>query len=230
MSDIFREVDEDIRREKYRRLWDRFGPMVIAAAVLIVAGTGGYRGWLYWQETKAREAGDQFLEAVSVADAGNPDQALAMLESLNDATGGYPDLARLRMAAELARTDRQAEALTQLDAFARDTSVPEPLRAVAALRAGFIAVDTETYPAVADRVERLTAADNPFRSAAREILALSAWKADDVDTARRWISAIEDDPETPGDTASRVRLLAGLIDARHGPDEQAVESADGVSQ
>ncbi len=58
MSDIFREVDEDIRHEKYRRLWDRFGSWVIAVAVLIVVGTGGYRGWLYWQDTQSQSAGE----------------------------------------------------------------------------------------------------------------------------------------------------------------------------
>ncbi len=45
MSDIFREVDEDLRREQFKRLWDRFGTYVIGLAVLIVVVTAGYRGW-----------------------------------------------------------------------------------------------------------------------------------------------------------------------------------------
>jgi len=230
MSDIFREVDEDIRREKYRRLWDRFGPLVIAVAVLIVVGTGGYRGWLYWQETQAKEAGDTFLEAVRLAEEGNSEDALILLSDLNDATGGYPVLAKLRTASELARTDRQAEALQQFDEISRDTAVDPALRSIASLRAGYIAVDTETYPSVADRVEGLTGADNPFRSAAREILALSAWKADDFETARRWINAVEEDPEAPGDTTSRLRLLSGLIDARHGADAAANDAPSEATQ
>ena len=45
MSDIFREVDEDIRRDQIKKLWDRFGPYVLGLALLIVLGTAGYRGW-----------------------------------------------------------------------------------------------------------------------------------------------------------------------------------------
>ena len=42
MSDIFREVDEEIRHERYKRLWDRFGPYLIAVALLIVVGTAAF--------------------------------------------------------------------------------------------------------------------------------------------------------------------------------------------
>ena len=53
MSDIFREVDEDLRREQYKRLWDRFGGYVIGLAVLIVVAVGGYKAWEWW-ETQPR--------------------------------------------------------------------------------------------------------------------------------------------------------------------------------
>ena len=64
MSDIFREVDEDIRNERFKRLWDRFGPYVIGVAVLIVVVTAGYRGWQYWQNSQAAATGDRFVAAI----------------------------------------------------------------------------------------------------------------------------------------------------------------------
>ena len=216
MSDIFREVDEDIRQEKYRRLWDRFGPWVIALAVLIVLGTGGYRGWQYWQETQAQEAGDKFLEAVRLSDAGDVEGTLSALEGLSAASGGYPQLARLRAAAELAKADRKAEALAAFDAISRDSSVDEALKSIAALRAGYLAVDMEGYGAVADRVEVLTGEEAPFRAAARELLALAAWKAGNADDARKWISALEDDEDTPSEVSRRVEILSEVIRSQFG--------------
>ena len=70
MSDIFREVDEEIRHERYKRLWDRFGPYLIAVALLIVVGTAAYRGWVYWRETEAQASGDVFVQAVRLAEEG----------------------------------------------------------------------------------------------------------------------------------------------------------------
>ena len=94
--------------------------------------------------------------------------------------------------------------------MAGDTQL-EGVRDVAALRAGYLAVDTEDYTEMADRVERLTGDTDPFRAAARELLALSAWKNDETDRALEWISALEEDGETPVDVTRRVDLLADLI-------------------
>ena len=53
MADIFQEVDEEVRREQLKKLWDRYGIVVIAAAVLIIAGVAGYRGYQYWLAKQA---------------------------------------------------------------------------------------------------------------------------------------------------------------------------------
>src|SRR5688572_23023181 len=67
MSDVFKEVDEDLRREQLKSIWDRFGIYIIGAAVLIVVATGGYRLWEYWQDRKAEQEGDRFIEAMAAA-------------------------------------------------------------------------------------------------------------------------------------------------------------------
>ncbi|POF28817.1 tetratricopeptide repeat protein [Roseibium marinum] len=216
MSDIFREVDEDIRQEKYRRLWDRFGWWIIGVAVLIVVGTGGYRSWLYWQENQSQTAGDKFFEAVQMSEAGNFEAAAALYGELDSAIGGYPALARFREATDLANAGQTEEALAEFDALSAESGLTDALRDVAALRAGYLVVDMQDYASVADRVERLTGDTGPFRAAARELLALSAWKNGDIETARQWITALQEDPETPADLGRRVALLADVIRAKNG--------------
>ncbi|MEP3049298.1 MAG: tetratricopeptide repeat protein [Roseibium sp.] len=216
MSDIFREVDEDIRQEKFRRLWDRFGPWVIGVAVLIVVGTGGYRGWLYWQETQSHQSGDSFIEAARLSGEGKYEEAAEIYGELADGIGGYPAISRMRFATDLANSGKAPEALAEFDTLSNDAKLSPPLRDVAALRAGYLAVDLEGYSSVADRVEGLTGETGSFRGAAREILALSAWKSGDVGTARKWISALQSDPETPMEINSRITLLSDVIRAQHG--------------
>jgi len=226
MSDIFREVDDDIRQEKYHRLWKRFGGLIIGAAVLVVVGTGGYRGWLYWQETQSQQAGDTYFEAVQLSESGNYIEAEELFGKLETATGGYPAIARLRAAATLSKAGKESEARSAFEAISRDSSVPGTLQDVAALRAAYLAVDTEGYTAIADRVEGLTGAENPFRFAAREILALSAWKEGDVTAARKWITDLSDDPATPTDVTRRVDILSKVMDAAHG----GAPEAEGAAQ
>ncbi|MFN4009732.1 MAG: tetratricopeptide repeat protein [Pannonibacter sp.] len=226
MSDIFREVDEDIRHEKYRRLWDRFGIYIIGLAVLVVVGTGGYRGWLYWQEQQAQVSGDTFLQAVSLANEGKSDEAQALFESLTGATGGYPVLARLRAATDLAAQGKEEEAIEGFDAIAADKSVDMLMRNLAAVRAGYLAMDSADYTALSARLEPVAAADsNAWRFAAREILAFSAWKTGDMAAAQTWIDRIAGDPAAPRDISGRIGLLNDLIRAATGK----AQAGEGVS-
>ena len=70
MADIFHEVDEEVRRERLKKLWDRYSLYFIALAVLIVAGIGGWRGYEYWVAKKAAAAGAEFEAAVTLSEEG----------------------------------------------------------------------------------------------------------------------------------------------------------------
>jgi len=213
VSDIFQEVDEEVRREQLKKLWDRYGTYLIAACVLFVVGVGAWRGYEWWQAKRAGESGAAFEQAVSLAEAGKTQDAEAAFAKLAaDGTAGYRVLARLREASALAATDRTA-AIKDYDEIAGDRSAGRVIADLAALRAGFLLVDHAPYSELRARLEPLTGADRAFRHSARELLALSAWKAGDIAAARQWTDMIVTDPQTPAGARSRAEVLSGLIAA-----------------
>ncbi len=213
MADIFNEVDEEVRREQLKRLWQRYGSYFIAGCILIIVAVGGWRGYEWWQSKKAAQAGAAFEQAVSLAEAGKHQEADAAFAKLaTDGSAGYRVLARLREAAELARTDRKA-AVKDYDEIAADRSAGQVIQDLAALRAGFLLVDTASYGEMRARLEPLAAPDRTFRHSARELLALSAWKEGDMGAARQWTDMIVTDPQTPPGTRSRAEVLSELIAA-----------------
>ena len=215
MSDIFREVDEEVRREQLKKLWDRWGNYVLALAVLIVIGIGGWRAWDWWQQKKAQEAGATFESALALAQAGKHDEAAAAFAKLaSGEAGGYRILARFREAAELALRDRAA-AVKVYDLLAADGGIGRSLQDLAAVRSGLLLVDTASLAEMQQRLEPLTQADRPFRHSARELLALSAWRAGDAKAARHWADMIITDGETPSGTRSRIEMLMALSDTDH---------------
>jgi hypothetical protein len=121
-------------------------------------------------------------------------------------------LARLREAAELARTDKAA-AVKAYDDIAADKSAGLVIDELAALRAAFLLVDTTPYSEIRARLEPLAGADKTFRYSARELLALSAWKSGDMTAARQWTDMIITDPQSPEAARSRAEVLAELIAA-----------------
>jgi hypothetical protein len=213
VADIFQEVDEEVRREQLQKLWARYGNLVIALCVLIVVAVGAWRGYEWWQLRKAGEAGAAFENAVTLAEAGKHQEAEAAFAKLaTDGTAGYRTLARLREAAELSRTDKSA-AVKAYDDIAADKSAGGVIQELAAVRSGFLLVDTAPYSEMSARLEPLTAPDKTFRHSARELLALSAWKSGDMNAAKQWTGMIITDPQSPQGTRSRAEVLSELIAA-----------------
>jgi hypothetical protein len=211
VADIFQEVDEEVRRERLEQLWKQYGNYIIAALILVLACIGAWRGYVYWQERKAAEAGAAYEAASMLADEGKRTEAQAAFAKLaSDGTAGYRTLARFREAAQLGSSDPKA-AVAAYDALAADANLGRSLQDLAAVRAGLLLVDTAPYQELRTRLEPLTASDRPFRHSARELLAFGAWRGGDNAAARQWIDAVIADPDTPSTIRSRVDVLAALM-------------------
>lgn len=211
MSELFDEVDEEVRREQLKKLWDRYSLHIIAAALLIIAAVGGWRGYEYLEAQKAAEAGAAFDAAVDLSDQGKHAEAEAAFAKLaTTAPSGYRVLAQLRAAAEVAIRDPKAGA-KMYDEIAADRSVAAEHQDLARIRAAGLLLDTETYPNMVQRLEAATKPDSTFRHTARELLALSAWRANDTAAARQWLDMIANDGETPSALRMRAEALQALL-------------------
>ena len=210
MADIFREVDEEVRREKLQQLWERHSNLIVSVALLIVLAVAGWRGYEWWEGKKAAESGAQFEAAIQLAEDGKQAEAQAAFAKVaQDGSSGYRILARFREAAETAKTDPAAAAKLYAS-LAADSSLDRTLRDLAAVREGLILVDTAPLAEMTTRLEPLTTADRPFRHTARELLALSAWRNGDTAAAKRWLDLIATDAETPSGTRARMEVLMTL--------------------
>lgn len=211
MADIFHEVDEEVRRDRLKKLWDRYSIVIIAAAVLFVGGIAAWRGYEYWENKKAAAAGTAFEYAMTLGESGKHAEAEAAFAKIAaDAPSGYRTLARLQAAAELAQTKR-ADAVKAYDEIAADASVGSTLQDLAAVRAGMLLVDTAPLSEMQQRLDPLAQPGRTFRHSARELLALSAWRNHDFTAARRYIDMIAADAESPPGARARADVLSALI-------------------
>jgi len=211
VSELFDEVDEDVRRDQLKKLWEQYSIYIIAGALLIIASVGGWRGYQYLEAQKAAEAGASFDAAVELSEQNKHSEAEAAFNTLAaSAPKGYRMLARLRAAAEVASHDPQAAAKLY-DEISADRSVDALQRDLATIRAAGLLLETTSYPDMLARLEPATAPEATFRHTARELLALSAWRANDMAAARRWLDMIANDGETPPGLRSRAEALQALL-------------------
>ena len=211
MSELFDEVDEEVRRDQLKKLWDRYSIYIVALAILIVAGVGGWRGYEYLEAKKAAEAGAAFDRAAELSEQNKHAEAEAAFADLAaKAPSGYRMLARLRQAGEVASRDTRAAA-KMYDDIAADRSVGAAEQDLARIRAAQLLLDSTSYQNMQQRLEPATAATSTFRHTARELLALSAWRANDANAARQWLDLIANDGETPPSLRSRAEALQALL-------------------
>lgn len=210
---ILREVDEELRGDRLRSLWRRFGPFVIGAAVAIVLLVGINEGWKWWQDGQSAAASDRFYAALELADGGDAaaaQQAFAELEAT--APGGYATLARFREAGLLAQQGQREEAIAAYDRLATSESNPQ-IKALALVFGANLFIDAGDVAAVEQRVQGLVEPTNPMRNAAREAIALAQYKAGDLVAARNTLSQILADPMVSRDMQSRIELYVAQLAA-----------------
>ena len=211
MSELFDEVDGEVRREQLKKLWDKYSLFIIAVAILIVAAVGGWRGYQYLEAKKAAEAGDAFNKAVELSEQNKHSEAETAFSNLvAKAPYGYRLLSRFRLAAEVEKRDPKA-AVQMFDELAADRSIGAEQQELARIRAGGILVDTASYADMKQRLEADTAPNATFHHVARELLALSAVRANDSGAARQWLDMMSADADTPPSVRSRAEALQALL-------------------
>jgi len=212
MSDIFQEVDEEVRRDKALEFWTRHQNLILGGAVLIVLGTAGFRFWQYRQTQAAEAAGAAFQDAIRLDAQNKPDEAAAALAKLKaDAPRGYAALTRFVEASITLKKDPKA-GIAAYDALAADSSLDALMRDAAKLRAALARVDAGETDAAKAALEGLTS--GAYRGTARLTLASLAISARDYAGAAKRLDEVTADAETPQADRRTAQTLQGLVAAQ----------------
>jgi len=212
VADIFREVDEEVRKDRAKALWQRYGIYVYIVVGALILGTGANQYWRHYQESKRFEESAAFQEAAAAADKRQDEaiQAFARLAAAGDT--GYAVIARLREAAALAEKGDLDGAVAAWDVLAADGGADDVYRGLARLLAAMHLADTGAPDMVARRLQPLAAPGNPWRYTARELQAVLALRQGKRDEARDLLQSLADDAGTPAGGRARVEALLAALD------------------
>jgi hypothetical protein len=209
---LFREVDEEVRREQLAKVWQRYGSVFVGLSLGIVLAVAGIKGWQYWQRSQAEAAGSAYFAAVVLDEDKKPDQALAAFETLAaGGHGGYAVLARFRVADTLAGNGDNDAALKAYDELAGDSSIDQSLRDLARVRAAYILADSASLADLSRRLAGLDKADNPWRNSVNEVIAVAAYRAGDYVEADRRMNAVLADPGVTTGARQRAQIFLQVL-------------------
>jgi hypothetical protein len=96
LTDIFREVEEEVRRERFEKLWKKYRDHITAAGALIIIGVAGYQLYRVYEQREENKASIAYATATEMLDRGQGAAAAPQLAALaKSAPGGYAAVARL---------------------------------------------------------------------------------------------------------------------------------------
>lgn len=213
MSDFFREVDEDFRRDQIIKVWKRYQNWVIGAALMVILGTAAWRANDYFRMKADEVAGAKFEAALQLLRDGKTADAAAAFEAIaHDAPRGYAALSRLVAADTAAGRDPKA-GVAAYDALIADPGFDANLKDIAQLREAYLRLDTDTPKEFEQRYSGLATDNGPYQGSLRELLAIAALKDGDDAAAGRWLEQIVIDPTSPEPLHRRADAFLALVRA-----------------
>jgi hypothetical protein len=203
---LLREIDEDLRRERYALLWKRYGWLVITVLVALVLGVAGYEAWRGYQQRVHTQSSEQFAAAAALADPAAAADAFGTLAE--EAPRGYEILARLRQAAmHVEKGDYQA-AVSVYDKLAGETDDPlySDLAIILKVMAEMRIAEADAAR-LAEQLAPLTAPDRPWQYMAKELSAHLALRSGETEKARELLTGLSEDVQAPEGIRTRAEEM-----------------------
>ncbi len=212
MSDIFEEVDEEVRKDQYLGLWRAYGKYLFIGAAAIVFGTAAGVGWRSYEQSQRFDASREFEKARALlAQESDAAAAVAFSRLARNGWGTYSVLAGFQEAAGRAAQGDSEGAVAAYDRIVADTG-ERVLGDFAKLRAAMLLMDmTDGQAEARARLEDIDGGADPWRYSAREFLAVLARAESRDEDARSLYAGLAVDPDTPrGIKARAIEMMAAL--------------------
>lgn len=213
MVDVFEEVEEQLRTERYLALAKRAAPWVGALVATVVVVVGGGWGWVAWQDSQAAKASIAITKAGEALAQRDEAGAFAKYgEVAKSGSGAYKTLALLSQAGMRLDAGATDEAVKLFDKAAK--AAPNPMLAdFASLRAVYALLDTAPTADVEKRIATLSGDKRPFRMQAKEALAFLRLRDGKFKEARSEFVILQQNFDSTDGMRERAKAAVSMIDS-----------------
>ena len=215
MTDIFHEIEEEVRRERFEKLWKEYGDYVIAGAAFVVIAAAGWQLWRYYEHREVLRASNEYIAAQQVLESGQlPAAAEAFGKLAASAPGGYAQVSRLQEAGALQASGRTDDAVKLYIEVAN--SGDEVLAGVARIRAAWAQADTASRSDLQSTLGATLDPSSAWSPMAREILAYSDFRSGNTKAAADAYKRLSTEKSLPESMHQRIAAMVTYLTAGGG--------------
>lgn len=220
MDNFIQELEEDLRRDRYMALWQKYGRFAVAVALIVVIAAAAFVAWRHYQTNERLKDSMAYSAALSLIDAATGAGGEAALPALRDivqsGSDSYGTLARFQEAALLTKSGKPEEAVAIYEAISTNSGVDPLFRDLAVLLQTLVMLDKGDPQQLTARLAPLTETRDPWRYTALELTALLAQRSGDLAKARDIYTTLADDPTAPRQLRGRAAEMLGVLGAANG--------------
>jgi hypothetical protein len=215
-DNLFKEIDEDLRQQKYENLWKKYGKIIIGVLLALVLGVALVKGWETYSLNLKTADSNLLSSALKSIDREKTGDAIAVLNNLIESgSAGYSVLAQFNRAAILVKKGEKKEAINYYLKIAADTRVEKILRDMALIKSAYLGIEYEDSNVFLEKLPKLLNTDNTWRHSAKELSALFAQKSDNKIKAIQFYKELADDPTAPTSMRSRAAEMAKILNRKN---------------
>jgi hypothetical protein len=225
VTDLFEEVEEQLRSDRYKTLARKVLPWMLGLAAAALIAVLGYWAYDTWRTQQTDKASETYAAAMEAMGRGDRDQARKLWGDVAKSSApGYKSLSLMHLAAYEESQKRPAEAAKLLDQAAE--AAPDALIGDAArLKSALALLDTAPLKDLEGRLKPLMEEGRPYRVQAREALAFAKLRAGDLTGARGDFVLISQSLDAAQGAQARAQAAIGLIDSGSAKQVAAVTQA-----
>lgn len=214
MQDAFiREVDEDLKNESMKKLWDKYGLFVLLIVIVSLTVAVSYESIKSWYIKRAENRTEGYAVALSMQNQGLFDDSLEALDLIiNQKMGTYAELAEMQKANILLEQNKEKEALALLEKIANDKSRSLQLRDTALIKLASYRQDGATFEEMSELLSSITKSkDNAWYAVAEDILATILLRDGNIEQAKEIYNALLENQDTPDDLKNRIKDILSVL-------------------
>ena len=213
---LFKEIDEDLRQQKYANLWKKYGKIIIGTLVALVLSVASVKGWEAYSLSLKTIDSNLLSSALKLIDREKTGDAIVILNKLIESgSAGYSVLAQFNQAAILVKKGERKEAINYYLKIAADTRIEKILRDMALIKSAYLGLELKDSNIFIEKLPKLMDINNTWRHSAKELSALFAQKMDNKIQATQLYKELADDPTAPTSMRSRAAEMVVILNKKN---------------
>lgn len=212
---FIREIDEDLKNEKLKRIWDKYGLFIILFVVIAVFSAVSFESIKAWQTKKQQEMSDTFAYALNLQNQGRFAEALEVLTDLHDTKRGiYADIAQMQMVNLYAEQKQTDKVLNILENISSDPDFNPQMRDIAILKLASYKLNDASKEEIENLLKPLLSEQNIWYNTASELMAMLAIREKDFQKAQDLYTKISQSPNVSDSMKARAQDMINVLEQK----------------